>query len=96
MNKRVATALQRPELSQIPAAPVGGLLGLIVLSAAGVVCDWWNNPPSRETWMAWMRPFVAFLCSGLVGWLVASGSTHRAEALIAVTLALALLLGLFG
>jgi hypothetical protein len=31
-----------------------------------------------------------------VGWLVASGSTHLAEALIAMTLALALFLGLLG
>lgn len=81
-------------MAQIPAVPAGGLLGLIVLSAVGVVCDWWHNPPSRETWMAWMRPLVAFLCSALVGWLVASGSPHLAEALIAVTLALALSLGL--
>jgi hypothetical protein len=94
MNRRASAALQRAGLSQIPAVPAGGLLGLIVLCAVGVVSDWWNKPPSRETWMAWMRLLVAFLCSGLVGWLVASESPYLPEALVVLTLALALSLGL--
>lgn len=92
MNKR-AVALQRAELSLIPAAPMGGLLGLIV-SAVRVRSGWWDNPPSREAWTTWMRLLVALLCGGLVGWLVASESTHLVEALIALTLALALSVGL--
>ena len=46
--------------------------------------------------MAWMRLFVAFLCSGVLGWLVATESPHLAEALVAVTLVLALTVGLLG
>jgi hypothetical protein len=96
INKRAGTVLQRAELWQIPAAPAGGLIGLIVTSAVGVVSGWWNDRPNPETWIASTRLLVAFLCSGLVGWLVASGSRHLAEALIAMTLALALFLGLIG
>ena len=96
MNKQAATALHRAGLSQIPAAPVGGPLALLVLSAVGVVSGWWNDPLSRETRMALTRLLVACLSSALVAWLVASGSPHLAEALIALTLALALSLGQFG
>jgi hypothetical protein len=93
MNKRAAMTLPRAELSQIPAAQVGGLLGLIV-SVVRLGSGWWDNPPSREAWTTWMRLLVALLCGGIAGWLVASGSTHLVEALIALTLALALSVGL--
>jgi hypothetical protein len=46
--------------------------------------------------MAWIRLVVAFLCSGLVGWLVATESPHLAVALVAVTFVLALTVGLLG
>jgi hypothetical protein len=96
LNKRAATAPQRAELWQVPAAPAGGLIGLIVTSVVGLVSGWWNDRPNPETWIASTRLLVAFLCSGLVAWLVASGSPHLAEALIALTLALALSVGLLG
>jgi hypothetical protein len=96
MNRRAATALRRAELSQIPVAPVGGLLALLISGAVGVVVAWWNDPPSRETRVACTRLFLAILASGLISWLVASGSTHLAEALIAVTLAFALSVRLLG
>ena len=96
INLRASTVLERARLSHIPAMPPGGLLGLLVLAAVGVVSGWRNHSPNRDTWMAWIRLVVAFLCSGLVGWLVATESPHLAVALVAVTFVLALTVGLLG
>ena len=95
IDRRASTVLERARLQHVAAKPPG-LLGLLVLAAVGVASGWRNHSPNRETWMAWMRLFVAFLCSGLVGWLVATESPHLALALIAATLTLALSVGLLG